>query len=193
MPRGKYVNHKGRSRHFTSPEELANARDESSEEETESGDESDNAAAGTSRAARAKPKSRAKKTSGGGGSSSEEDSDEESSEEEVDRDARKGVASLIEIENPNRVTKKAVQKMANLKLEETAPSKPELTRREREEIEREKERARYEKLHAAGKTTEAKADLARLALVRHQRAEAAAKREAEKKALDNKKSSGSKA
>ncbi|XP_011211857.2 28 kDa heat- and acid-stable phosphoprotein [Bactrocera dorsalis] len=193
MPRGKYVNHKGRSRHFTSPEELASARDESSEEETESGDESDNAAAGTSKAARAKPKPRAKKTSGGGGSSSEEDSDEESSEEEDDRDARKGVASLIEIENPNRVTKKTVQKLTNLKLEETAPSKPELTRREREQIEKQKARARYEKLHAAGKTTEAKADLARLALVRQQRAEAAAKREAEKKALDDKKSPGSKA
>ncbi|XP_039962256.1 28 kDa heat- and acid-stable phosphoprotein [Bactrocera neohumeralis] len=193
MPRGKYVNHKGRSRHFTSPEELASARDESSEEETESGDESDNAAAGTSKAARAKPKPRAKKTSGGGGSSSEEDSDEESSEEEDDRDARKGVASLIEIENPNRATKKAVQKLTNLKLEETTPSKPELTRREREQIEKQKARARYEKLHAAGKTTEAKADLARLALVRQQRAEAAAKREAEKKALDDKKSPGNKA
>nr|XP_014091392.1 28 kDa heat- and acid-stable phosphoprotein [Bactrocera oleae] len=192
MPRGKYVNHKGRSRHFTSPEELANARDESSEEETESGEENDNAAAGTSKAARVKPKPRAKKISGGGGSSSEEDSDEESSEED-DRDARKGVASLIEIENPNRATKKAVQKLNNLKLEEAAPTKPELTRREREQIEKQKARARYEKLHAAGKTTEAKADLARLALVRQQRAEAAAKREAEKKALDDKKSSGSNA
>ncbi|XP_014091392.2 28 kDa heat- and acid-stable phosphoprotein [Bactrocera oleae] len=192
MPRGKYVNHKGRSRHFTSPEELANARDESSEEETESGEENDNAAAGTSKAARVKPKPRAKKISGGGGSSSEEDSDEESSEED-DRDARKGVASLIEIENPNRATKKAVQKLNNLKLEEAAPTKPELTRREREQIEKQKARARYEKLHAAGKTTEAKADLARLALVRQQRAEAAAKREAEKKALDDKKSPGSNA
>lgn len=193
MPRGKYVNHKGRSRHFTSPEELANTKDESSEEETESDEESDNAAAGTSKAARAKPKPRAKKTSGGG-SSSEEDSDEESSEED-DRDARKGVASLIEIENPNRATKKAVQKLSTLKLEESAtkPTKPELTRREREQIEKQKARARYEKLHAAGKTTEAKADLARLALVRQQRAEAAAKREAEKKALDGKKSAGSKA
>lgn len=185
------MNHKGRSRHFTSPEELANARDESSEEETESEEESDNAAAGTSKAARPKPKPRAKKASGGGGdSSSEEDSDEESSEED-DRDARKGVASLIEIENPNRATKKAVQKLTNLKLEESAPTKPELTRREREQIEKQKARARYEKLHAAGKTTEAKADLARLALVRQQRAEAAAKREAEKKALE--KSPGSKA
>ncbi|XP_053951813.1 28 kDa heat- and acid-stable phosphoprotein [Anastrepha ludens] len=192
MPRGKYVNHKGRSRHFTSPEELASARDESSEEETSTEGEGDDEAAGTSKSARSKPKPRVKKASGGGGSSSDEDSDEESSEED-DRDARKGVASLIEIENPNRATKKATQKLASLKMEEAAPTKPELTRREREQIEKQKARARYEKLHAAGKTTEAKADLARLALVRQQRAEAAAKREAEKKAIDEKKSTGSKA
>ncbi|XP_004518423.1 28 kDa heat- and acid-stable phosphoprotein [Ceratitis capitata] len=192
MPRGKYVNHKGRSRHFTSPEELASARDESTEEEeTESEEDGDNVAAGTSKSARAKPKPQTKKPSDGGASSSEGDSDEESSEEE-DRDARKGVASLIEIENPNRVTKKATQKLNNLKLDETTPTKPELTRREREQIEKQKARARYEQLHAAGKTTEAKADLARLALIRQQRAEAAAKREAEKKALDAKKP-GSKA
>ncbi|XP_017473090.1 PREDICTED: 28 kDa heat- and acid-stable phosphoprotein [Rhagoletis zephyria] len=192
MPRGKYVNHKGRSRHFTSPEELASARDESSEEDTSSEEEGGNdEAAGTSKAARVKPKPRAKKTSGGGGSS-DEDSDEESSEED-DRDARKGVASLIEIENPNRATKKATQKLSNLKLEGAAPSKPELTRREREQIEKQKARARYEKLHAEGKTTEAKADLARLALIRQQRADAAAKREAEKKAVEEKKTSGNKA
>jgi len=28
MPRGKYVNHKGRNRHFTSPEELEKERKE---------------------------------------------------------------------------------------------------------------------------------------------------------------------
>ncbi|XP_067636907.1 28 kDa heat- and acid-stable phosphoprotein [Eurosta solidaginis] len=189
MPRGKYVNHKGRSRHFTSPEELAN--ESSSEEEASTEDEvgANGAAAGTSKAARMKPtKPRAKKTSGGV-ENSDEDSDEESSEGE-DRDAKKGVASLIEIENPNRATKKATHKLATLKLEDKAPTKPELTRREREQIEKQKARVRYEKLHAAGKTTEAKADLARLALVRQQRADAAAKREAEKKALDEKKTGG---
>jgi len=102
------------------------------------------------------------------------------------------VASLIEIENPNRVTKKATQKLSAIKLDDGpseakgagAHPKPELSRREREQIEKQKARQRYEKLHAAGKTTEAKADLARLALIRQQREEAAAKREAEKKAAD---------
>ena len=39
-------------------------------------------------------------------------------------------------------------------------------------------------MHAAGKTEEARADLARLAIIRKQREEAAAKREAEKKAKE---------
>lgn len=200
MPRGKYVNHKGRSRHFTSPEELQHQHDDESSEEEEGtsseGEEGQGGAAGTSgdgAKAKTKSKVRAKKPIKTAASSSEDDSDAESSEEE-DKDAKKGVSSLIEIENPNRVAKKSTQKLKNLTLEDDQVAagsvKPELSRREREQIEKQKERARYEKLHAAGKTTEAKADLARLALIRQQRAEAAAKRDAEKKAVEEKKSSG---
>lgn len=47
-------------------------------------------------------------------------------------------------------------------------------------MEKQQAAARYQKLHAEGKTTEARADLARLAIVRHQREEAAKKREAER-------------
>ena len=65
-----------------------------------------------------------------------------------------------------------------------ASAKPQLSRREREEIEKAKAKANYQKLHAAGKTEEARADLARLAIIRKQREEAAAKREAEKKAKE---------
>lgn len=50
----------------------------------------------------------------------------------------------------------------------------------REEIEAERAKREYERLHMAGKTAEAQADLARLALVRREREEAARKREAEK-------------
>lgn len=39
----------------------------------------------------------------------------------------------------------------------------------------------FKKLHAAGKTEEARADLARLAIIRKQREEAAKKREEEQK------------
>lgn len=53
----------------------------------------------------------------------------------------------------------------------------------REEIQKQQERNRYRQLHAQGKTTEARQDLARLAIVKKQREEAARKREAEKKGI----------
>lgn len=51
----------------------------------------------------------------------------------------------------------------------------------REEIEKQKAKERYMKMHLAGKTDQAKADLARLAIIRKQREEAAKKKEEEKK------------
>ena len=49
-----------------------------------------------------------------------------------------------------------------------------------EAIEKEQARQRYEKLHAEGKTDEARADLARLAIIRKQREDAAKKKLQEK-------------
>lgn len=160
MPRGKYVNHKGRNRHFTSPEELEaeraneakkkwrNAREESSDDEEEEE-----------------------------GSAEGSDDSEEESEEEA-----KGAGALIDIQNPNRLPKKAFVKAAE--VEET--DAPQLSRREREQIEKQKAQAAYMKRHAEGKTSQAKADLARLAIIKQHRAEAAARREAEKKAKETK-------
>lgn len=51
----------------------------------------------------------------------------------------------------------------------------------REEIEKQKAKERYMKMHLAGKTDQAKADLARLAIIRKQREDAARKKEEEKK------------
>lgn len=52
----------------------------------------------------------------------------------------------------------------------------ELSRREREALQAQQAKERYQKLHEAGKTDEAKADLARLAVIREKReAEAARK------------------
>lgn len=51
----------------------------------------------------------------------------------------------------------------------------------REELERQRATAHYQKLHAEGKTEQARADLARLAIIKQQRAEAAKRREEEKK------------
>lgn len=52
-----------------------------------------------------------------------------------------------------------------------------------EELEKQQAKERYEKLHLAGKTDEARADLARLALIKKQREEAAKKREDERKGM----------
>lgn len=51
----------------------------------------------------------------------------------------------------------------------------------REEIARQRSAASYRKLHEAGKTEEAQRDLARLAIIRQKREEAARKKEAELK------------
>lgn len=101
------------------------------------------------------------------------DSDDESSSDD-DNDSRKrsGVEGLIEIENPNRVSQK------NKKVTELDVSAPrELSRREREEIEKQKSKERYMKLHLEGKTEQARADLARLAIIKKQREDAAKKRD----------------
>lgn len=57
----------------------------------------------------------------------------------------------------------------------------ELSRREREEIEKQRAKENYLKLHAQGKTEQARADLARLAIIRQQREDAAKKRDEERK------------
>lgn len=54
------------------------------------------------------------------------------------------------------------------------------TSHSREEIQKQRATAHYRKMHSEGKTEEARADLARLAIIRQQREEAAKKREEEK-------------
>ncbi len=53
----------------------------------------------------------------------------------------------------------------------------ELSRREREALQAQQAKERYQKLHEAGKTDEAKADLARLKLIREKRAQEAARKQ----------------
>ncbi|RVW37993.1 28 kDa heat- and acid-stable phosphoprotein [Vitis vinifera] len=110
----------------------------------------------------------------------EEHSEEESEEEPEER--RKGTQGLIEVENPNLVKPKTL-KARDIDIEKTT----ELSRREREEIEKQKAHERYMRLQEQGKTEQAKKDLERLALIRQQRADAAKKREEEKAAKEQKK------
>lgn len=78
--------------------------------------------------------------------------------------------------NPNHTAKSRSQ------LKDASPNDDisQLSRREREAIEAQQERERYLKLHAEGKTEEARADLARLAIIRERREEERLRKEAEK-------------
>ncbi|KAK3207052.1 hypothetical protein Dsin_021098 [Dipteronia sinensis] len=115
---------------------------------------------------------------------SDQESGEESEEGSGDEkpEKRKGTQGLIDIENPNIVKPK------NLKAKDVDLDRPtELSRREREELEKQRSHERYMKLQEQGKTDRAKLDLERLALIRQQRADAAKKREEEKAAKEQKK------
>ncbi|KAG8077945.1 hypothetical protein GUJ93_ZPchr0007g5460 [Zizania palustris] len=111
-----------------------------------------------------------------------EESEEESDDESEGKPKHKGTEGLIQIENPNLV------KAKNIKAKEVDLGKTtELSRREREEIEKQKAHERYMKLQEQGKTEQARKDLERLALIRQQRADAAKKREEEKSAKEQRK------
>jgi hypothetical protein len=118
---------------------------------------------------------------------SEEESSEEESSGSEDEDQKekkgKGVQNLIAVENPNAAKKNTV-KAKDIDL--AASSGSELSRREREELEKQRAKERYWKLHEQGRTEEARKDLERLAIIKQQRAEAAKKREEEKAAREAK-------
>jgi len=168
MARGRGGVHKGGKRHFTNPDDLK-AREERERKEREwrrrAGEISDSDEEEDEE-------------------SEEDDSEEETSSGSDDGGKAKGVEKLIEVENPNRVVKKVNKKAleqvpvagsSTTSAESSAP-KTELSRREREELDKQRAKENYDKMHAAGKTDQARADLARLALIRQQREEAAKKR-----------------
>ncbi|KAK2916566.1 hypothetical protein QQF64_025105 [Cirrhinus molitorella] len=160
MPKGgKKGGHKGRMRTYTSPEEIDAQM--KAEKERKKNEEEEGAAVNDNQ-------SEDKLTASGS-----EDSDEDGSLK------KKGIEGLIEIENPNRAAQKT-KKVTDIELE----GPKQLSRREREEIEKQKAKERYMKMHLAGKTDQAKADLARLAIIRKQREEAARKKEEERKAKE---------
>ncbi|XP_064608097.1 28 kDa heat- and acid-stable phosphoprotein-like [Liolophura sinensis] len=170
MPRGGgrgKKNYKGQRRHFTDEDELARQmKEEEKKREWRKKQGLSDEEAGASK--------------GADGSGSGSDSDSESSSDEDSKP--KGVSHLIAIENPNRIKKQA-KKVTELDTGD-AGAKPSLSRREREELEKQQARVRYQELHQQGKTEEAQADLARLAIIRKKREDAAKKREEEKKIKD---------
>uniref|UniRef100_A0A7S0RCA0 Casein kinase substrate phosphoprotein PP28 domain-containing protein n=1 Tax=Pyramimonas obovata TaxID=1411642 RepID=A0A7S0RCA0_9CHLO len=115
----------------------------------------------------------------------ESDSDESDSDEE-EVHTKKGVAGLIETANPNAGPSRNL-KAKNLRIDDDddePEEKPQLSRREREEIEKQRAQERYWKLHEQGKTEQARKDLDRLSIIKQQRAEAAKKMEEEKAARE---------
>uniref|UniRef100_A0A1B6G8P2 Casein kinase substrate phosphoprotein PP28 domain-containing protein n=1 Tax=Cuerna arida TaxID=1464854 RepID=A0A1B6G8P2_9HEMI len=171
MPRGKYTNHKGRNRRFTNPEELEEQRKREEKEKRW-------------RAERGEESSEEEEEAAGDKKKQSESEASSESESESDEDVKaKGVEKLIQVENPNRVQKK-VKKLSTLNEVVNQNVKTELSRKEREELEKQRATAHYQKLHAEGKTEEARADLARLAIIKQQRADAAKRREDEKKAKE---------
>ncbi|XP_069590004.1 28 kDa heat- and acid-stable phosphoprotein [Ranitomeya imitator] len=163
MPKGgRKGGHKGRVRQYTSPEEI-DAQIKAEHEKALEAELEEGGVGG------AEDPTKAKK----------DQSSDESEDDDDYQQKRKGVEGLIDIENPNRAAQ-ASKKVTQVDLE----GPRELSRREKEEIEKQKAKERYMKLHLAGKTDQAKADLARLAIIRKQREEAAKKKEEEKKVKD---------
>ncbi|XP_059450926.1 uncharacterized protein LOC132181706 [Corylus avellana] len=88
---------------------------------------------------------------------SEEEGSQKGSEEESEGNNEvkaEGTQGIIQIENPNLVKQKSL-KARDIDLGKTT----ELSRREREEIEKQKDHERYMKLQEQGKTEQAKKDL----------------------------------
>ncbi|XP_075421939.1 28 kDa heat- and acid-stable phosphoprotein isoform X2 [Ascaphus truei] len=158
-PWGRKGGHKGRVRQYTSPEEI-DAQIKAEQEKSQADEHGEGGEGATADPTKEKT----------------DQSSDESDEDDDHQQKRKGVEGLIDIENPNRAAQ-ASKKVTQLDLDQPK----ELSRREREEIEKQKAKERYMKMHLAGKTDQAKADLARLAIVRKQREEAAKKKDGEKK------------
>ncbi|PNY24400.1 Uncharacterized protein TCAP_05666 [Tolypocladium capitatum] len=108
-------------------------------------------------------------------SSDEEDSDEDEDEDEdmpANPNHSKAARTMAQSGGADEDVEEIVDGVKNIK----APA----SRREREAVEAAAAKERYMKLQAQGKTDEAKADLARLKLIREQRAAESARRQAEK-------------
>lgn len=105
-------------------------------------------------------------------------SEEESDDEDMPANPNHSKAARNQAKAAPVNVDEAAEGVKDLSVAGKAKAKPiaELSRREREAVQAQQAKERYQKLHEAGKTDEAKADLARLKLIREKReAEAARK------------------
>ena len=116
----------------------------------------------------------------------QEDEGSEENSEENSASGSEEESSSEEEEAPKSTAKKAPEVANPNRAPSAVPpgEQPQLSRREREELEKQQAREHYLKLHREGKTAEAKADLERLAQIRAQRELAAKRREEEAKARE---------
>ncbi|RHY04159.1 hypothetical protein DYB37_005188 [Aphanomyces astaci] len=105
-----------------------------------------------------------------------EEKEDEIEEKKVSKP--KGVAGIIQVQNPNFASTKAIKAKD---IDPNAEAQP-LTRREREAIEKEAKAANYMKRHLAGQTDEAKRDIRRLEEVKKRREDAALRKKQEEEA-----------
>ncbi|KAF7883081.1 hypothetical protein EAF00_011570 [Botryotinia globosa] len=104
------------------------------------------------------------------------DSEEESEDDDMPANPNHSKAARDQAKAPP----KSVDEVADDVAKMSVSKKPqELSRKEREALEAQKKKEAWQKLHLAGKTDEAQADLARLAKIREERKLAADRRAAE--------------
>jgi len=181
--RGKKYGHKGGNRHFNNEDEIIRQQEEirkqKAEESSDDDDEEDDGRGGGERKKIVADQQQQRKKA------VSSDSDESSDDDDAPPTAAKGVQGLIEVSNPNRVQIKN-KKLKELDFSESAASAAPaaLNRKERDAVDAERRKVEYQKRHARGETEEAQRDMARLALVRKEREEAAKKIEDEKKAKE---------
>ncbi len=158
--------------------ESESSEEESSEEESEDEQEQQQEMTREERRAAAKAKKEAaiKKKKGVPqvGDMPSSSSEEESSEDDMPANPNHSRAARNQASAPPKSVDDIAEEVAKMNV---APKKPsEMSRKEREAMQAQQARERYQKLHLEGKTDEAKADMARLKEIRARReAEAARK------------------
>lgn len=106
--------------------------------------------------------------------SDEEEEEESDDDMPVNPNHSKAARSQTKAPVPSKAVEEAAEGVKAMKVSGTP------NRREREALEAAQKKERWQKMHEAGKTDEAKADLARLRLIREKRDAEAARKQAEK-------------
>jgi hypothetical protein len=115
-------------------------------------------------------------------------SSEEESEDDMPANPNHSKAARDQAKAAPVAVDEAAEGVKDLSVAGKGKGKPpaELSRREREAIQAQQAKERYQKLHEAGKTDEAKADLARLKLIREKREAEAARKQVSSHIVINK-------